>query len=97
MYKPTKIHQGAAKHVLRYLAGTIPFGILYQRVDAYDVQGFSDSDWGSNPVDRKSTTGVLFNIGSSVVTWLSKKQDIVALSSTEAEYIALSAACCQGI
>lgn len=70
MHKPTKIHQGAAKDVLRYLAGTIQFGILYQRVDTYDAQGFSDSDWGSNPVDRKSTTGVVFNIGSGVVTWL---------------------------
>lgn len=97
MHKPIRIHQGAMKHLLRYLAGTKDFGILYQRYGDCVLQGFSDSDWGTNPIDRKSTTGTAFHLGSGVVTWLSKKQDIVALSSTEAEYIALCAACCQGI
>lgn len=61
------------------------------------MQGFSDSDCGTNPIDRKSTNGMVFNLGSSAITWMSKKQDIFALSSTEAEYIALSAACCQRV
>lgn len=97
MHKPNKIHQGAAKHVLRYLAGTQNYGILYHKECEDILQGFSDSDWGTNSEDRKSTTGVVFNFGSGVITWMSKKHEIVALSSTEAEYIALCAAGCQGI
>lgn len=98
MHKPTSIHHGAAKHLLRYLAGAMIFGILYCKTNSTEVlQGFSDSDWGTNPIDRKGTSGMVFNLGSGAVTWMSKKQDIAALFSTEAEYIALSATCYQRV
>ena len=59
--------------------------------------GYSDSDWGGNIDDFKSTSGYVFNIGSGAVSWASKKQDVVALSTTEAEYISLSVASCQAL
>lgn len=73
MRKPTSIHQGAIENLLRYLSGTIEFLILYCK-NYYDgvLQGFFDSDWGPNPVDRKSTSSVVFNMGSGAITWMSK-------------------------
>jgi hypothetical protein len=57
--------------------------------------GYSDSDWGGDQDDRKSTAGYLFMLGNSPISWCSKKQGIVALSSCEAEYVAASFAACQ--
>ena len=59
--------------------------------------GYSDSDWGENIDDFKSTSGYVFNIGSRAVSWTSRKQDVIALSTTEAEYISLSVASCQAL
>jgi hypothetical protein len=59
--------------------------------------GFSDSDLGGDIDDRKSTSGVVFFLGDSIITWTSQKQKVVALSSCEAEYIAAAAAACQGV
>ena len=59
--------------------------------------GFSDSDFAGDAEDRKSTTGVVYFLGSNMVTWASHKQRIVALSSCEAEYVAAAAAACQGV
>lgn len=56
--------------MLRYLAGTRQFGILYQGGTKCLLKGFSNNDWGTNPIDGKSTTGVVFTIRSGVVTWL---------------------------
>lgn len=61
------------------------------------LSGFSDSDWEGSLADQKITYGVVFLYGSGAISWLYKKQEVVALSSTEAEYIALCLACCQGI
>jgi hypothetical protein len=95
MAKPHESHWNTAKAVLRYLKGTLDYGIKY--TDAYDVEltGYSDSDWAGNLDDRRSTTGYAFNIGSGVVSWSSKKQPTISLSSTEAEYKALCAATCE--
>jgi hypothetical protein len=73
MDKTNESHWKAAKKVLRYLKGTMNFGLLY--TDKFDVQlaGFSDFDWAGNPDDRRSTTGYAFNIGSGVVSWSNKK------------------------
>ena len=97
MAKPQESHWNAAKTVLRYLKGTLDFGIKYTDASVVELTGYSDSDWAGNPDDRRSTTGYAFSIGSGVVSWSSKKQPTVSLSSTEEEYKALCAATCEAV
>lgn len=98
MHKPTKQHFGAAKRILRYLRGTSNYGLWYSHVSNLKLFGFSDSDWAGSLDDRRSTSGFLFSLGSGAITWTSKKQATVALSSSEAEYVAAAAAAtCQAI
>lgn len=97
MQAPSKTHLGAAKRVLRYLKGTIKFGILYKKDQEVNFSGYSDSDWAARIEDRKSISGYVFSLGNGAVSWCSKKQPTVALSSTEAEYISATNATCQAI
>ena len=75
---------------MRYLKGTINFGILYTKQKSKNFIAYSDADWAGDLDDRKSTSGYLFQIGGGAVSWRSKKQSSVALSTAEAEYIALA-------
>jgi hypothetical protein len=79
------------KRVLRYVQGTIDLGLCYNK--GYDVAltGYADSDWAGD-TDRRSTTGYLFEVYGATVSWVTKKQSTVSLSSTEAEYVALATA-----
>ena len=88
MHNPSKLHLGAAKRILRYVVGTTEHGIWYSKVSNFKLTGFTDSDWAVSIDDRKSTSGFLFNLGSGAISWSSKKQEVVALSTSEAEYIA---------
>lgn len=88
---PHKEHFGAAKHLLRYLNSTKNFKLIYRKTGE-SLTGFADADWASSSVDRKSYTGFTFIIADAAITWESRKQSSVALSSTEAEYMALSSA-----
>eukprot|EP00253_Pinus_taeda_P021633 PITA_21633 len=97
MSKPLESHWVAAKSVLRYLFGTVNYGILYTNASDVILAGFSNSDCAGNLDDRRSITGYTFSIGSRLIAWSSKKQSIVALSSCEAEYQALWAAMCEAI
>ncbi|KAJ4754257.1 polyprotein [Rhynchospora pubera] len=97
MQTPTNHHYGAAKRVLRYVAGTLNFGIWYDHSSDFVLTGFSDSDWAGCADDCKSTTGYMFTMGSGAVSWCSKKQFSVALSSSEAEYVAISSTACQAV
>ena len=92
--KPTSQHMTAVKRILRYLRGTTHHGLLYnyQRNGSKAIVGYSDADWGGDTTDCKSTSGYMFQIGGTAITWQSKKQTCVALSTAEAEYVALSAA-----
>ena len=90
--KPTVNHHTAVKRVLRYVSATLDYELCFKcSHESLKVFGFSDADWGSSE-DRRSTTGYCFKVGSRIVSWKSKKQQTVALSSCEAEYMALSAA-----
>ncbi|XP_048634844.1 secreted RxLR effector protein 161-like [Brassica napus] len=88
MEHPTTTHFKAAKRILRYIKGTINFGLYYSISEDYRLVGYSDSDWGGDVDDRKSTSGFVFFIGETAFTWMSKRQPIVTLSTCEAEYVA---------
>ena len=95
--EPTMQHWTAVKRILRYLRGTSEFGLLYCRSDSTRCVGFSDADWGGSLDDRKSTSGYMFQIGGTAISWRSNKQSCVALSTAEAEYVALAAAAQEAI
>lgn len=92
----TECHWKAAKRVLRYLKGTLDYRLTYKKGNM-NIIGFTDADWGADHLDRRSYTGYVFYLGNSVVSWESRKQRTVALSSTEAEYMAISDSCKEAI
>jgi len=73
MVKPTKLFWKAGKHVLRYLRGTSGYGLWYRHSDEVKLCGFTDADWAGSPMDRKSTFGGIFSIGSTTISWYSRK------------------------
>jgi hypothetical protein len=92
MSQQRQTHWIFAKHVLRYLQGTVGHGLRYTSSIDMRLQGYTDFDWAGSTVDKKSTSRCCFTLGSTMVSWCSKKQNFVALSIAEAEYIALSVA-----
>ena len=92
MKSPSAEHWSAVKRVLRYVKGTLHLGLRFTHSESFKLIGYSDSDWAGCIESRKSTSGLVFRVGSSTISWSSKKQSVVALSSTEAEYIALCSA-----
>ena len=89
---PSPEYWTAVRHVFQYLNGTQDLGITYKRMTKINLDGYTDADWGSNPVDQKSISDYIFLIRDGLITWTSKKQWTVALSSMEAEYMAASLA-----
>lgn len=89
---PTSEHWTAVKRILRYLKGTVNYGVFFTNEMESECVGFSDADWAGDVNDRKSTSGYLFQMCGGAISWRSKKQPCVALSTAEAEYIALSSA-----
>ena len=88
----------AVKRILRYIKGTLDVGILFpnkSKSKEVHVQGYTDSDWCGDKDDRKSTAGYVFMYGDAPISWCSKKEPVVALSSCEAEYIAAAMSACQ--
>ena len=89
---PQKEHWTALKRVLRYLKGTLNHGIFYKQDGLNKCIGYSDADWAGDISDRKSTSGYVFMLSGGAISWSSRKQKCVALSTAEAEYVALSSA-----
>jgi hypothetical protein len=87
---PSATHWQAAKRVLRYLKHTISKGIVYRKGQSTKITGYVDSDWAGDTHDRRSTTGFVFTLAGSAISWESRKQRSVALSTCEAEYMSLS-------
>jgi len=83
------------KQIFRYLAGTKNFGLWYPKGGDFLLVGYSDADYAWYKVDRKSTSGTCQFLSQSLVSWHSKKQNSMALSTVEAEYIAAGACCAQ--
>ena len=94
---PSEAHLTAVKRVLRYLKGTLDITLKYRKSDKDKVLGFSDADYAGDVDDRHSTTGNLFLMSGGPISWLSKKQPIVTLSTAEAEYVALSTATTEAV
>ena len=95
MSEPRKLHFAAAKRILRYLQGTKQLGRRYKKEEGSKLMGYTDSDWAGSLDDRKSTCGYIFCLGTKPISWSSKKQKTVALSSAEAEYITATDAACE--
>jgi hypothetical protein len=92
---PKEVHLRVVKRIMRYLVFTPKFGLWYPRGSTFDLIGYSDADWVGCKHDRKSTSGTCQFLGRSLVSWASKKQNSVALSTAEAEYIAAGHCCTQ--
>jgi hypothetical protein len=101
---PTKQHVGCARRVLGYLAGTLEYGIKYTRARdqgeqerEVKIEGYCDSDWASDQADRKSTGGFVFCLAGGAITWSSRKQPVIALSTAEAKYVAACEAATEAV
>ena len=94
--RPDNTHWTALKRVLRYLKGTKELGITYAS-GSLVLTGWTDSDWAGDLDDSKSTAGYVFLLGGGAISWASKKQPSVALSSTEAEYMAQKTATTEAV
>lgn len=89
-------HFRHAKRILRYINGTMALKLIYKKnVNAAPLVGYADADWAGDKNDRKSTSGYVFKVFGNTVSWCSRKQPTVSLSSTEAEYIALAGGICE--
>jgi hypothetical protein len=82
---------------MRYLKGILDFGLCYTRDNDFRLSGFTDSDWAGSVSHTKSTSGCCFSLGSAMNSWKSRKQSIISLGTTEAEYIATCSSSCEAI
>lgn len=97
MSKPVKEHWSAVKWILRYIQGTLDTRLCFSNKGEFVVRGYCDSDYGGDRDHSKSVNGIVLTAGGNTISWKSQLQKVVALSSTEAEYIALSEAAREGI
>jgi hypothetical protein len=89
MQAPTDLHFLAVKRILRYIKGTLEYGVTF-RPAPMELRAYTDSDWAGDPNDRRSTTGFVIFLGNCPISWSSRKQTSVSRSSTEAEYRAMA-------
>lgn len=90
MHCPSTLHWCAVKRLLRYLVGTLDYGLLLRKNSPRTLHAFADADWAGDPNDRTSTSAYVVFLGANPISWSSKKQKTVARSSTEAEYRAIA-------
>ncbi|CAL9003388.1 unnamed protein product, partial [Prunus brigantina] len=94
MHSPSEDHMNAVLRILRYLKSA-PGKRLFSKHGHLNIDGYSDADWAGNVTDRKSTSGYFTFVGGNLVTWRSKKQNVVALSSAEAEFRGMTKGICE--
>ena len=85
----------ALKRIIKYVKTTTEFGVWYSKDTSDVLAGYFDADWAGNADDRKSTSRGCFYVGNNLVSWMSKKQNSISLSTTEAKYIAAGSYCTQ--
>ena len=92
---PKESYLHAVKWVIRYVKGTSDFGLCYPKYASFDLLGYGDADFVRSKIDRNSISGTCQFLGHSLLSWFSKKQNCVALSTTETEFIAVGLCCAQ--
>jgi hypothetical protein len=97
LVEPRRVHLVAAKHVMRYLKGTMDYGLNYDGDHDFTLIGYTDANWAGSVADRKSTSRCCFSLRSAMISWQSRKQSSIALSTAEAEYIDACSASCEAI
>jgi hypothetical protein len=97
LVEPRHVHLVAAKHVTTYLRGTMDYGLSYDGDHNFTLSGYTDADWAGNVADIKSTSGCCFSLGSTMISWQSRKKSSIALSTADTEYIAACSASCEAI
>ena len=89
------VHLMVAKYAVRYLKGTIEYGLKYDMNQKINLEVYVDSYWEGSAIEGKSTSRCCFSIGSCAISWFSRKKSCVALSTSEAEYVATCSASCE--
>ena len=97
MTYPRNFHLIVANHILRYLRGTIHYGVKYKLNQKINLEGYVDSNWVGNAINRKINSRCCFSMGSGVISWFSRKQFCLALSTAEAEYVVACSASCEAL
>jgi hypothetical protein len=97
MVDPRRVNWVAKKHVIKYLCGTVDYGLDYQRGYGVRLFSYTDSDWAGCVSDRKNTSGRCFGLGLTIVSWFNRKQNSMELSSTEVQYMAASHTSCEAL
>jgi hypothetical protein len=97
LVEPRHVHLVAAKHVMRYLKGTLDCGLIYDGDNDFRLSGYTDSDSARSVSDRKSTSGCCFSLGSSMISWKSRKQSSISINTVEAKYISTCSDSCEAI
>jgi len=92
---PRESHLTVVKRIFRYLKGTTNLELLYRKFLDYKLVGFCDADYAGDRIDRKSTSGNCQSLGENLISWASKRQPIIAMSTAEAEYISAASCCTQ--
>ena len=92
---PRHVHLIATKHILMYLRCIVDYGLKYEKNQKINLEGYVDLDWVGISIDRKSTSGCCFGMGSGVISWFSRKQSYVVLSTAEAEYVIACSVSCE--
>nr|KYP58227.1 hypothetical protein KK1_004521 [Cajanus cajan] len=95
MQAPHIDHWNVVLRILRYIKKAPGQGLLYEDKGDNHISGYCDADWASCPIDRHSTTGYCVFLGGNLISWKSKKKNVVAQSSTEAEYRAMALITCE--
>ena len=91
------VHLITTKHVFRYLKGTVDYGLKYDVNQEINLEGYVDLDWAGSATDRNNTLRWCFSMGSGVISWFSRNQSCVALSTAEAKYVAYCSASSESV
>ena len=97
MVESKRMHWATTRHILRYVRGTIRYELKYSQGDDIRLNGFTDADWAGSLTDQQITSRYSFNVGSGMISWCSRKQKSVSLSSVEVEYMVVRTAMCEVI